>query len=58
MNSVSKNHVKTSKKIEMYQDQKNIKTKALKTSDKDNFVCKQGDKSCWQRYSSAMGDCV
>ena len=24
----------------------------------DISVCKQNDKDCWHRYSSAMGDCV
>jgi hypothetical protein len=32
--------------------------KVLRTTDEDIFVCEQGDKACWHRYSSAMGDCV
>lgn len=34
------------------------KTKVLKNTDENIFVCKQNDKDCWYRYSAAMGDCV
>ncbi len=34
------------------------KTKVLKNTDENIFVCKQNDRDCWHRYSSAMGDCV
>jgi len=33
-------------------------TKVLRTTDGDIFVCELGDKACWHRYSSAMGDCI
>jgi hypothetical protein len=46
----SKKEIKTSKILE--------KNENLKNSDENNFVCKQNDKDCWHRYSSAMGDCV
>ena len=37
----------------------NLKNSEMsKNSDENNFVCKQNDKDCWHRYSSAMGDCV
>ena len=52
----SKKEIKTSKsqrkKTGLY------KTKVLKNTDENIFVCKQNDKECWHRYSSAMGDCV
>ena len=32
--------------------------KVKKDLDESIFICKQNDKDCWHRYSSAMGDCV
>ena len=52
----SKKEIKTSKILEKNENLKN--SKMSKNSDENNFVCKQNDKDCWHRYSSAMGDCV
>jgi hypothetical protein len=49
----SKKEIKTSKILE-----KKVNSKMPKNTDENNFVCKQNDKDCWHRYSSAMGDCV
>ncbi|CAM8352372.1 hypothetical protein [Candidatus Methylopumilus planktonicus] len=55
----SKKEIKTSKILEKNENLKNSKmSKMSKNSDENNFVCKQNDKDCWHRYSSAMGDCV
>ncbi len=35
-----------------------VKGRLLKTKDVGMDVCKQGDVLCWQRWSSAMTDCV
>ena len=51
-----KKEIKTSKIIEKKATLQNAKK--LKNIDENNFVCKQNDKDCWHRYSSAMGDCV
>ena len=51
-----KKEIKTSKIIEKKATLQNAKK--LKNIDENNFVCRQNDKDCWHRYSSAMGDCV
>ncbi len=56
MKMKSKKEIKTSKILEKNENLKN--SKLSKNSDENNFVCKQNDKDCWHRYSSAMGDCV
>ncbi len=56
MKMKSKKEIKTSKILEKNENLKN--SKMSKNSDENNFVCKQNDKDCWHRYSSAMGDCV
>jgi hypothetical protein len=56
MEMKSKKEIKTSKILEKNENLKN--SKMSKNSDENNFVCKQNDKDCWHRYSSAMGDCV
>jgi hypothetical protein len=56
MKMKSKKEIKTSKILEKNENLK--KSKMSKNSDENNFVCKQNDKDCWHRYSSAMGDCV
>lgn len=58
MPSKSRQQLKASQKLATLKAPDNSKAKVLRTSDGDVFVCKQGDKACWQRYSSAMGDCV
>jgi len=45
-------------KLKTHKASKNNEIKVLKTTDGDIFVCKQGDKACWQRWTSAMTDCV
>jgi len=48
--------IKVSKMLE-----KNVslqKEKVLKKIEESTFVCDQNDKNCWNRYLSAMGDCV
>jgi hypothetical protein len=52
----SKKEIKTSKILEKNENLKN--SEMSKNSDENNFVCKQNDKDCWHRYSSAMADCV
>ena len=49
---------KASQKLKAHKASKNTQLKVLKTTDGDVFVCKQGDTVCWQRYTSAMTDCV
>jgi hypothetical protein len=56
MKMKSKKEIKTSKILEKNENLKN--SEMSKNSDENNFVCKQNDKDCWHRYSSAMGDCV
>ncbi len=56
MKMKSKKEIKTSKILEKNENLKN--SKMSKNSDENNFVCKQNDKDCWHRYSSALGDCV
>ncbi|MEY3815739.1 MAG: hypothetical protein RJB23_469 [Pseudomonadota bacterium] len=56
MKMKSKKEIKTSKILEKNENLEN--SKMSKNSDENNFVCKQNDKDCWHRYSSAMGDCV
>ena len=58
MPSKSRQQVKASQKLKAHQSSENQKVKVLRTTDGDVFVCKQGDKACWQRWSSAMTDCV
>ncbi|GDX54451.1 hypothetical protein LBMAG28_09250 [Methylophilaceae bacterium] len=58
MPSKSRQQLKASQKLATLKAPDNSKAKVLRTSDGDVFVCKQGDKACWHRYSSAMGDCV
>ena len=56
MKMKSKKEIKISKILEKNENLKN--SEMSKNSDENNFVCKQNDKDCWHRYSSAMGDCV
>lgn len=58
MPSKSRQLVKASKKLKTHQAPQNNNVKVLRTTDGDVFVCKQGDKACWQRWPSAMTDCV
>jgi hypothetical protein len=58
MPSKSRQQVKASQKLKTHKASKDEKVKVLRTTDGDVFVCKQGDKACWQRWSSAMSDCV
>ena len=58
MPSKSRQQVKASQKLKSHQSLENQEVKVLRTTDGDVFVCKQGDKACWQRWSSAMTDCV
>ena len=58
MPSKSRQQVKASQKLRAHKGPENRKVKVLRTTDGDVFVCKQGDKACWQRWSSAMTDCV
>ena len=58
MPSRSRQQVKASQKLKSQQPDKDHEVKVLRTTDGDVFVCKQGDKACWQRWSSAMTDCV
>jgi hypothetical protein len=58
MPSRSRQQVKASQKLKSHQSDKDQEVKVLRTTDGDVFVCKQGDKACWQRWSSAMTDCV
>lgn len=58
MPSKSRQLVKASQKLKTLKAPENSKLKVLRTTDGDVFVCKQGDTVCWQRYTSAMTDCV
>jgi hypothetical protein len=58
MPSKSRQLVKASQKLKTLKAPEDSKVKVLKTTDGDVFVCKQGDTVCWQRYTSAMTDCV
>ena len=58
MPSKSRQLVKASQKLKTHEAPEDSKLKVLKTTDGDIFVCKQGDKACWKRYTSAMTDCV
>ena len=58
MPSKSRQQVKASQKLKAHQSPENQEIKVLRTTDGDVFVCKQGDKACWQRWSSAMTDCI
>ena len=58
MPSKSRQLVKASQKLKTLKAPEDSKLKVLKTTDGDVFVCKQGDTVCWQRYTSAMTDCV
>ena len=55
MPSKTRQQVKASQRLKTPEDSQ---VKVLRTTDGDVFVCKQGDKACWHRYSSAKGDCV
>lgn len=52
----SKEQFKISKVLEKKASVKNAKVPENK--DENIFVCKQYDNECWQRYYSAIGDCV
>lgn len=56
MKMKSKKEIKTSKILEKKTNLHNVKVP--KNKDENIFICKQNDKDCWHRYSSAMGDCV
>jgi len=58
MPSKLRQQVKASQKLKTHKAPEHEKVKVLRTTDGDFFVCKQGDKACWQRWSSAMSDCV
>ena len=58
MPSKSRQQVNASQKLKTLKASEDEKVKVLRTTDGDVFVCKQGDKACWQRWSSAMSDCV
>ena len=58
MPSKSRQQVKASQKLKAHQSPVDQEIKVLRTTDGDVFVCKQGDKACWQRWSSAITDCV
>ncbi|CAM8279320.1 hypothetical protein [Candidatus Methylopumilus planktonicus] len=58
MPSKSRQLVKASQKLKTLKAPEDSKLKVLRTTDGDVFVCKQGDTVCWQRYTSAMTDCV
>ena len=49
MPSKSRQQVKASQKLKAHQSSENQEVKVLRTTDGDVFVCKQGDKACWQR---------
>lgn len=50
--------IKALPKLKPLKARKGAQMKVLKTTDGDIFVCKQGDSACWQRWTSAMTDCV
>jgi hypothetical protein len=52
----AKQEIKTSKSLGKNKNLHNAKVSNNKSE--NIFVCKQNDKDCWQRYSSAMGDCI
>lgn len=52
----STNEIETSRILETKVNVPNVKES--KNIDENILVCKQNDKDCWHRYSSAMGDCV
>ena len=56
----SKKEIKPSKILEKNENLKNsnMSKNMDENNDESNFVCEHNDKDCWQRYSSAMGDCV
>jgi hypothetical protein len=58
MPSKLRQQVKASQKLKTLKAPEDEKVKVLRSTDGDIFVCKQGDKACWQRWSSAMSDCV
>ncbi len=58
MPSKSRQLVKASQKLKTLKAPEDSKLKVLRTTDGDVLVCKQGDTVCWQRYTSAMTDCV
>ena len=58
MPSKSRQLAKASQKLKTLKAPEDSKLKVLRTTDGDVFVCKQGDTVCWQRYTSAMTDCV
>ncbi|CEZ19445.1 protein of unknown function [Candidatus Methylopumilus planktonicus] len=58
MPSKTRQQVKASQKLKTLKAPEDSELKVLRTSDGDVFVCKQGDTVCWQRYTSAMTDCV
>ena len=58
MPSKSRQLVKAPQKLKTLKAPEGSKLKVLRTTDGDVFVCKQGDTVCWQRYTSAMTDCV
>jgi hypothetical protein len=51
-----KTEIKASKILETNADLKIAKPS--KKIDENTLVCAQNDKDCWDRYLSAMGDCV
>ena len=58
MPSKTRQQVKASQKLKTLKAPEDGQVKVLRTTDGDVFVCKQGDTVCWQRYTSAMTDCV
>lgn len=52
----SEQEIEISRILEKKTNLQNVK--ASENLDENIFVCKQDDKDCWHRYSSAMGDCV
>lgn len=51
-----KTEIKVSKILETHADLQIAKPS--KNIDENTLVCAQNDKDCWDRYLSAMGDCV
>jgi hypothetical protein len=52
----SNDQIEISRVLEKKASVKNAKV--LENKDENIFVCKQYDNECWQRYYSAIGDCV
>ena len=52
----AKQEIKTSKSLAKRTNLQ--KAKVSNNKSENFFACKQNDKECWHRYSSAMGDCV